>query len=728
MKVLPPYGAAKKRLPRFGPWLACLALAGSILPATVASASTQSLSRGSRGVTRETSPKSAAASLLQLTDPGPYPGWDEFGYSVAVSQDGSIAVVGAPFTPAPATSPEAGMGAVYVYQQLGGAWDLVATLVDPSVNGTSGGFGYSVALSSDDTTAFVADNSPSAVVFVFYEPPGGWSGNVAAVATLAPGPSDTPNPGDGQNALSITDSGSIVCLGLFGNYNEPTEPGAAYVWVEPPTGWASSTGTPSTELVPSDGFPGFGYASAISSDGTTIAIGAYPWSTDAPGAVYIYKDPTAKWLQPATPWAETQRIQATTSENQNDGFGDALSFSSNGSVLAVGSPLGSFNDVGFAGDVYIFTESSGTWVPQARLVAPDAASTNTNGWSVSLSSDGTTLVTGAPSAGYAVLFGAAYVYSANGDGTWSLDTEILPPNPYCGENFGWSVQLSGDDSSAVIGAPGIYAPNGACTAGTAGVVLPRATSVAPKPGAAFSTRVVPRPYLAGFSPRSVAIGGLVTITGSRLTGASVTLNGLSLPVVSSSSSAIEVRIPPAAHPGRLVIDTSAGSTRSATPLRIEAPAPVIIGLTPKTVDPGGTVRIRGAHLAFAWVYVGKVECKVLSYTTSSVVFQVAPSAVSGFVTVQGAGGTAQSVSKLKVLKPSVSRLSPTSGAVGTTVEILGNALDGVTKVLFHGGASAKIVSVSNSKVVVIVPSGADSGRLSIRAPQGTATSPSFTVT
>jgi hypothetical protein len=78
--------------------------------------------------------------------------------------------------------------------------------------------------------------------------------------------------------------------------------------------------------------------------------------------------------------------------------------------------------------------------------------------------------------------------------------------------------------------------------------------------------------------------------------------------------------------------------------------------------------------------------------------------------------------------PEISGLSPTSGAVGTTVTITGQNISGATAVTFNGTPAA-IVSDTATKIVTSVPTGAATGPLTVTVPAGTATSKgTFTVT
>jgi len=71
--------------------------------------------------------------------------------------------------------------------------------------------------------------------------------------------------------------------------------------------------------------------------------------------------------------------------------------------------------------------------------------------------------------------------------------------------------------------------------------------------------------------------------------------------------------------------------------------------------------------------------------------------------------------------PDITRVTPRSGAVGTTVTITGRNLARAIGVAFHG-TPATIVSDTSTKIVVTVPVGATTGHISVTTRAGTATS------
>jgi len=79
--------------------------------------------------------------------------------------------------------------------------------------------------------------------------------------------------------------------------------------------------------------------------------------------------------------------------------------------------------------------------------------------------------------------------------------------------------------------------------------------------------------------------------------------------------------------------------------------------------------------------------------------------------------------------PTISGLTPGSGAVGTAVFITGTNLSSATQVAFNGVPAAVGVLLSATQLSVVVPAGATTGPVTVTTPSGVATSPgAFTVT
>ncbi len=127
-------------------------------------------------------------------------------------------------------------------------------------------------------------------------------------------------------------------------------------------------------------------------------------------------------------------------------FGLSVALSGDSNTALVGAPLGSPGRVQFAGAAYLFKRSGTSWTRQ-NLVAKAPTANGSFGGSVALSGDGSTALIGAPGMN---VFGAVFVYSST-DWTSPQDT-LAPADPKAGDRFGSSVALSGD--TALASTPG----------------------------------------------------------------------------------------------------------------------------------------------------------------------------------------------------------------------------------------------------------------------------------
>jgi len=79
--------------------------------------------------------------------------------------------------------------------------------------------------------------------------------------------------------------------------------------------------------------------------------------------------------------------------------------------------------------------------------------------------------------------------------------------------------------------------------------------------------------------------------------------------------------------------------------------------------------------------------------------------------------------------PTISSFAPTSGAVGTTVSIVGTGFTGAGKVTFNGVMATTFSVASDTAISATVPSGATTGPIAVTTSGGTGTSTvAFTVT
>ena len=144
---------------------------------------------------------------------------------------------------------------------------------------------------------------------------------------------------------------------------------------------------------------------------------------------------------------QQQKLTASDSVN-GDSFGLSVTLNSDGSTALIAA-VGAPAD----GAVYVFVNNGGNWSQQQKLTASDGAYGDRFGYSVSLSADGNTALIGAWGAtvGGNEGQGAAYLF-VNSGGTWSQQQKLTSSDGAEGDGFGVSVSLSGDGNTALIGA------------------------------------------------------------------------------------------------------------------------------------------------------------------------------------------------------------------------------------------------------------------------------------
>lgn len=207
---------------------------------------------------------------------------------------------------------------------------------------------------------------------------------------------------------------------------------------------------------PSDPTPmdDFGFAVALSADGTTLAVGAPNEPTRigsgalaglvAPyGAVFVFR------RQPNGAWLEEARLKAQSQDS--DDFGYSIALSSDGDTIVIGAPgdLSGSEDC-CSGAAYVFTRAGTQWSNQAYLRASNPDEFDRFGDAVAISSDGNIVAAGAP---YENAGGAVYLFARSGT-QWTTPTRVTTPNTEVGDTFGYSVALSADGTTLAVGAQG----------------------------------------------------------------------------------------------------------------------------------------------------------------------------------------------------------------------------------------------------------------------------------
>ena len=185
----------------------------------------------------------------------------------------------------------------------------------------------------------------------------------------------------------------------------------------------------------------FGASVALSADGDTAIMGA-PSDNGGLGAAWVFTRTGSTWTQ------QGEKLTAA-GESGRGAFGMSVALSGDGDTAIMGAP----SDNGGLGAAWVFTRTGSTWTQQGeKLTGAGESGRGAFGHSVALSTDGETALIGAPFD--AAHTGAAWPYTRAGS-TWTQQGEKLTGAGETGAGaFGFSVALSADGDTALVGGEG----------------------------------------------------------------------------------------------------------------------------------------------------------------------------------------------------------------------------------------------------------------------------------
>ncbi len=239
-------------------------------------------------------------------------------------------------------------------------------------------------------------------------------------------------------SVAMSTDGNTALVGAYGK-------NTAYIFVRTDASW-----TQQAALVAGDSvaFDQFGFAVALSANGNTALIGA-PGRTNSKGAAYVFLRTGTTWAQQTTPLPLLATDGAAL-----DQFGQSVALSADGNTALIGAQKKKVGLNDSEGAAYVFVRSGTTWTEQTApsLLASDGTANENFGVSAALSADGNTALIGAfgRSGG-----GGAYVFVRTGT-EWAQQTDppLVASDAAANDRFGFSVALSADGNTALIGAFG----------------------------------------------------------------------------------------------------------------------------------------------------------------------------------------------------------------------------------------------------------------------------------
>jgi hypothetical protein len=212
---------------------------------------------------------------------------------------------------------------------------------------------------------------------------------------------------------SVAVSGDTAVVGAYGNDDNGSESGSAYVFRYDGSEWVEEA-----KLTAPDGAYGDRFGRSVAVSGDTAVIGA-AYDDRGTGSAHVFRYDGSDWVKEA---------KLTASDRvAGDYFG--FSVAASGDTVVIGS----------SGSAYVFRYDGNEWVEEAKLTASDGAWGDQFGFSVAASGD--TVVIGSS--------GSAYVFRYDGS-DWVEEAKLTASDGAWGDGFGESVAVSGD--TAVVGA------------------------------------------------------------------------------------------------------------------------------------------------------------------------------------------------------------------------------------------------------------------------------------
>jgi|NGEPerStandDraft_6_1074524.scaffolds.fasta_scaffold18617_4 hypothetical protein len=280
-------------------------------------------------------------------------GQGEFGWSVALSADGDVALVGGSSDGASGRGQCCATGAVWVFTRSGSTWTQQAELTDGRA-GETAEFGSSVALSSGGGTALIGAEGfgRAGAAWIFTDTRSGWRRGAELTGLRA-----SPDAFFGSS-VALSSGGGTALIGGDGNKGG----GAAWVFTRRQSRWirqgATLTGKENSV------FARFGVAVALSGTGDTALVGAGGEDGEQ-GAAWIFtrSGSTLRRRKKLTGRGETRL----------GNFGESVALSSNGKTALIGCPQDNSSRFERVGAAFLFSGAGSSWTQRAEIAAPAAS-------------------------------------------------------------------------------------------------------------------------------------------------------------------------------------------------------------------------------------------------------------------------------------------------------------------------------------------------------------------
>lgn len=242
-------------------------------------------------------------------------------------------------------------------------------------------------------------------------------------------------------SVGLSADGNTAIIGCALELGDSPHPGAAWVFTRGGGVWTE------VALLRGSGATGLaaqGASVALSADGNTAIIGGPHDGTQrrpkGDGAAWVFTRSGEGWTQQGLKLVGSGAVGLAS-----QGYSVALSADGNTAIV------GGYGDTDELGAAWVFTRKDGVWTQQGRkLLGSGAVGDAQQGFSVALSADGNTAIVGGPKDNrYA---GAAWVFIRTNDVWAQQGRKLIGSGAGSGDtNQGWSVALSADGNTAILG-------------------------------------------------------------------------------------------------------------------------------------------------------------------------------------------------------------------------------------------------------------------------------------
>ncbi|MCB4407942.1 Hint domain-containing protein [Synechococcus sp. MU1642] len=358
---------------------------------------------------------------------------DRSGWSVSLSSDGTIVAIGARHNDGNGSN----AGHTRIYQWDGSTWNQLGSDIEGEA--AEDFSGDSVSLSPDGTVVAIGaerndgNGGNSGHVRIY-----SWDGSTwNQLGSDIDGEAGRDNSG---SSVSLSSDGTIVAIGAPKNEGNGADSGHVRIY-----SWDGSTWNQlGSDIDGEAAGDNSGNSVSLSSNGTVVAIGAYLNDDNGTtaGHTRIYQ-----WDSGSSSW--NQLGSDIDGEAAGDGSGTSVSLSSDGTVVAIGAYANDDNGT-FSGHTRIYQWDGSTWNQLGSDIEGEAAN-DQSGSSISLSSDGTIVAIGASkNDGNGSNAGHTRIYQWDGSDWNQLGSDV--DGEAAGDENGYSVSLSNDGSTVAIGA------------------------------------------------------------------------------------------------------------------------------------------------------------------------------------------------------------------------------------------------------------------------------------